>query len=324
MKKITLLVFSIILGIFTLSQIAFAENSVLFISPKTSTNTMGKTFNVSVQVDPTSNLVCVVKGTLVFDNLSCQSINIASGLLAQTSPSCAAPSFTIGIPSCTDNLKNILSISVKGSKVGQGALSLVNTKVINAGVDIPFELGSGSYNIIDTVKEEVPVRAPAPSVETSKKLVIPSKTTEVRLFDIIFKIENPLLEKSSNLVANTHFVSFGDVPTLVSLIYSIKDSNNIEVFVEKEEITVETEQIVSKDFKNLNLENGEYVLTLTTIYGDNIKDDFKQSFKVDSLTVPEAQARSSSWIVWLLIALIICGFIVYKIFNQKKQGIKNY
>ncbi len=147
MKKIKLISLFAAIGMFGISQIAFAANSILSVSPASLDNTVGKAFNISVQLDPASNKVCVVKGTLNLDNLSCQNITVADGLMIQTNPTCSNPSFTVGIPKCSTAVANILSVSVKGTQAGQSNLSVTGTKVIGVGVDVPFTLQSGVYQI---------------------------------------------------------------------------------------------------------------------------------------------------------------------------------
>jgi len=147
MKKIKILSLLAIVGMLGISQIAFAANSTLSVSPASLNSTAGKTFNVSVQLDPAGNKVCVVKGTLNLNNLSCQAVTVADGLMIQTNPSCSSPSFTVGIPKCSTAVENILSVSVKGTQAGQANLSITGAKVIGVGVDVPFTSQSGVYQI---------------------------------------------------------------------------------------------------------------------------------------------------------------------------------
>ncbi|MBU2539885.1 hypothetical protein KJ786_01890 [Patescibacteria group bacterium] len=146
MKKITLLALLTIVGIFGTSQIVFADSSMLSVSPASLNSTVGKAFNVSVRIDPTGNKVCVIKGTLILNNLSCQAITVASGLYAITTPTCASPSFILGIPKCTTTAQSIISVSVKGVKAGQSNLSFTGVKVIGT-EDVAFVSQGGAYNI---------------------------------------------------------------------------------------------------------------------------------------------------------------------------------
>ena len=189
MKKITLLSIFVLVGIFGISQIVFAESAVLSVSPASLEKTAGTSFNVSVGLNPSNNKTCVVKGTLNFDNLSCQSITVANGLMAQTTPTCANPSFTIGIPKCTTAVQNILSISTKGSSAGQAGLALSGVNIIGAGFAVPFNTQNGVYTItaplIQTPKKPRTTIS-EPVVTSEKTKIIPETTTTAT------NVDNPL------------------------------------------------------------------------------------------------------------------------------------
>lgn len=149
MKKIIISIFLVIVGLMTISQVAFADSAVLSGASISGTSTIGSIFNISVQVDPANNKVCVVKGTISLANLACQNISLASGVMAQTAPTCSAPSFIIGIPKCTTVLpQNLFNVSVVGVHLGQASSSFTGVKVIGVGVDVPFTSPVNSYNII--------------------------------------------------------------------------------------------------------------------------------------------------------------------------------
>ena len=157
-KKIILLSTLILISVVALGQSVHAASSILSVSPATASKTVGTTFNVSVKVDPQGNKVCVVKGTLSFTNLTCQSITLASGIMAAVSPTCASPSFTLGIPTCTTAVQNMLTVSVKGNNAGQANASVAGAKVIGAGTAVVFTANGGTYNIT-----AVPVPTPTPT-----------------------------------------------------------------------------------------------------------------------------------------------------------------
>src|SRR5258708_1677342 len=145
MKKILLLSLLISIGTLALGQAAYAENAILSVLPASLSTAANTAFTASVQLNPANNKVCVVKGTLAFNNVTCQSITVADGVTTQKAPSCASPSFTLGIPQCATTLRNIFSASVKGTLAGQGTVSLSDVKVIGAGTDVPFTLQDGAY-----------------------------------------------------------------------------------------------------------------------------------------------------------------------------------
>jgi hypothetical protein len=176
MKKIILLL--VIVIVLFVGQNVLADTATLFVEPASVTKNVGETFNANVQVNPAGNKVCVVKGTLTFDNLTCQSVLIASGLPATITPTCESPNFSVGIPGCATSAKNILQVSVKGTKEGQGSLSFANVKIAGEGAYITFSQQPGSYTIktvpVPVVETAVPeiVIAPAPVVSVKPKATV--------------------------------------------------------------------------------------------------------------------------------------------------------
>lgn len=144
-----------------------------------------------------------------------------------------------------------------------------------------------------------------------------------QLFDIKFELENAIIRNSNELSSIISFESFGNVSTLVDLTYKILDYDGKEVYIEKGSTAVTTEQIVRKNFENLNLPKGKYTLVLTTVYGDNIKDEFKQEFEITRLRrgitgmVIDFVSESSKWYGFGVIALIIIFIIIYKLYKQR-------
>jgi hypothetical protein len=142
---------------------------------------------------------------------------------------------------------------------------------------------------------------------------VPASQIPGNLFDIALTIESAVLNKSGDLIARTQFTSFGTLPTLVKMVYAVKDDRDLEVFTEKGEVTVETEKTVTKEFKNLNLGNGKYTLVLTTTYGNNVTDEFRQAFEVKGI---------SSNVIWIIsVPIIAGGFIIFLLIKRKhKKG----
>lgn len=135
------------------------------------------------------------------------------------------------------------------------------------------------------------------------------------LFDIALRLDNPILKKSEDLVAHVEFVSFGTRPTLVKLTYSIQDERGKEVFHENEQIIVETEKIISKKFNSLNIKGGKYSLILSTSYGENVNDEFRQNFEVQGIS------NIIKIILIILTAILIGVAIIYnniKFYKSKK------
>jgi len=114
------------------------------------------------------------------------------------------------------------------------------------------------------------------------------KPTEIRncsleipeqLLDIKFELEENIIFSSGELVALISFESFGAEPTPVNLTYIILDKQGNEVYKEHDYIIVGVEEILIKSFKGLELDDGKYILILKTLYGDNIRDEFRQEFE---------------------------------------------
>lgn len=162
--KIILLSLLAFVGVFGLSQMALAENPILSVSPATLNIAVNAPFNVSVQLNPLSNNVCVVTGSINFDGLNCQSIAVTNGLIAQTAPTCTSPNFIIGIPKCTTVPQDIFSLSVKGNRVGRSELSFTELKIIGAGSNVSSVWYGGAYNII-TATQPAPIATQQPRTQ---------------------------------------------------------------------------------------------------------------------------------------------------------------
>lgn len=168
MKKIILLSLLIFAGVFSVCSLAFADGAVMSVSPVTASETVGSQFNVSVNVLPNGEKACVVKGTLSFDNLSCKTITVASGIMAQVAPTCTSPSFTLGIPKCATSTQNILTVLVAGKAAGQASLSVASAKIIGSGSDVVFTNVPGSYTITQLPQPKVEPVVPTQTIQSTE------------------------------------------------------------------------------------------------------------------------------------------------------------
>jgi hypothetical protein len=128
-----------------------------------------------------------------------------------------------------------------------------------------------------------------------------------------------VLNNATELVARTEFTNFGTIPTLVNLIYRIEDSNKNVVYTDNGEVTVTTQEVVIKDFKELNLVSGKYTLYLTTTYGNNVQDEFLQIFEI------KAQSTSNEGLSWTIgivsvLAVILIGGLMYRSTKLNKKS----
>ena len=218
MKKITITSIIVFISMLLGSQLAFASNAILSVSPSASTSTVGSVINAIIKIEPTGNNVCVVKGTINFAGLSCQSVTVANGVMAQTVPTCAEPNFTIGIPKCASSTQNLLSVSVKGTQVGQGVISFSGVKVIGAGSDVVSNSLSGNYNIVAVV-QSIPEKVEQPKQNNPIKvnaipdtgLQVPSGVGQFSSTNTVEQIVSttstlavPVAEKKNNLIATAY------------------------------------------------------------------------------------------------------------------------
>ena len=137
-------------------------------------------------------------------------------------------------------------------------------------------------------------------------------TAPFELFDIMMTLESPVLKKSNNLVAVISFISFGNVPTPVDLTYVVLDSSETQVYSEKSGITVQTGEVIRKSFENLNLPPGDYTLVLTTVYGEDVTDEFRQAFSVE-------ESVSFNWTIAIIVLIVILIILLFAIFFYYKR-----
>lgn len=171
MKSIkTKIVLSLVIFLSAVGIVSAASSS-LYVSPTSATKNVGEAFTVSVGVNASGNKVCGAEGTLVFNNLSCQSITVTGGLMTQSSPTCSSPYFLVGIPSCTTVDKALFTVSVVGS-AGSGSISATGVDVIGEGASLGSAHLDGNYTI-NAVVVPTPVPAVVPTLITPVTPVTP-------------------------------------------------------------------------------------------------------------------------------------------------------
>ncbi|MCX6736000.1 MAG: hypothetical protein NTZ13_02855 [Candidatus Parcubacteria bacterium] len=179
MKKYTKIIFAgIAIFAFTATMAGAASVTV---SPASLAKKVGDSFTVSVGVSTGGSKVCVVEGKVNLDKLSCTDITVADGLIAQTTPTCAKPSFSIGIPGCTTASKNLFSVSVKAPTVGTATLGFTGVDVVGEGISLGGSAGTGEYIITGNTETTVTPTAtvtPKPATGTTIKPTVTAPTTE--------------------------------------------------------------------------------------------------------------------------------------------------
>jgi len=148
--------------------------------------------------------------------------------------------------------------------------------------------------------------------QTENKTQSPSQ-----LFDIKLELASATINNTNELSAVITFASFGTVPTFVDLAYSILNSSGKEVYNEKGNVTVTTEQIVRKNFESLNLPDGKYTLVLTTVYGDNVKGEFGQEFSVGKAGVLQYNTQNNC--LFMIISGIIIALLIMRQYIEKNS-----
>ncbi len=120
----------------------------VYVTPTEITKNVGEVFSVSINVSASDSKVYAVEGTIDFKNLTCDSITVAPGLMAQTAPTCAKPYFLIGIPNGTNKDTSVVDIKVKGASVGPANINIINVDIIGEGKSIGTNSTSGNYTIV--------------------------------------------------------------------------------------------------------------------------------------------------------------------------------
>lgn len=170
MKKYTK-IFIASLAVFAVSSTIVSAAS-LSVSPASLSKKINDSFTVSVGVSTGGSKVCVVEGTIALDKLTCAGITVGSGLMAQTSPTCSSPTFSIGIPFCTTADKELFSVALKAPIAGKATLGFTGVDIIGGeGMSLGTSASTGEYTITAAV-----VETPEPIVTTTiKDEVVPSK-----------------------------------------------------------------------------------------------------------------------------------------------------
>lgn len=156
--------FMLLAPLFFFAGIVSAESS-LYVSPETLTVNTNSNITSYVSVIPNGEKVCVVKGSLSFNNLDCKSIVMAEGLMAQKVPTCSDPNFTLGIPTCTLVNKNLFTVQSNTKNSGTANISLMNLNIIGEGVSVGSKSNNVNYTVNAPRKPEVVTQDPEIIIE---------------------------------------------------------------------------------------------------------------------------------------------------------------
>jgi len=218
----------ILSAIICLSVVGFvgtinAAGASLYVSPATLTKTAGNTFSVSVGFSASGSKVCAVEGTLVFNNLTCQSITVASDVMAQSSPTCSNPYFLIGIPNCTTLDKTLITVSVKAGNAGTASINATGVDIIGEGASISTAFVGGNYTIIAPVVVQQPVVQPkeSPIVENQPEEITTPQQEETTPTPVVAVTPEVNVAQASLFTVMKNILSFGTGKAWLAIIVII-------------------------------------------------------------------------------------------------------
>lgn len=182
--------------------------------------------------------------------------------------------------------------------------------------------GSSSSSTTSTTATPTPTAtsgpialAPVTTPEAEEEVGAPSQ-----LFDIALIIDDPLIENSRQLKARVTFVSFGTEATPVDMEFIVLGATGQELYRTTGRTVIQTEGLYNQIFKDLEIPDGKYTLLLKTLYGDNIRDEFRAPFEVKKAGL-FAILNRILW-PWGAIALAFLGLmlIIFLIRRRRKKG----
>jgi len=122
----------------------------------------------------------------------------------------------------------------------------------------------------------------------------PEETIPEELFDITFDLEQNSLSKSDKLVIWVTLQNFGKRYVPARIIYTITDETGAEVYKEFEEVRVYTDESIIKQFDDLILEEGDYVLSMRVEYA-GIVEEFSDDFSVETGFINAIKRFFAGW-----------------------------
>ncbi|MCK4997691.1 hypothetical protein KAS08_05290 [Candidatus Pacearchaeota archaeon] len=142
---------------------------------------------------------------------------------------------------------------------------------------------------------------------------IPDDVDYFELFDIQVRLAAHTIYSAQDLSAIIEFNNFGEGVTHVRVVYSVIDMEGKEYFTGIDEKTVETDEIMVKNFYTLKIPHGQYVVRTTIYYGDDQEATSEESFIYT--TIPKSKLLRQP-LVFVLIILASFGLVIF----LKKRG----
>lgn len=204
-------------------------------------------------------------------------------------------------------------------KVNNKVIGYVNTGLINSpGAQVAFQTvakADNQFAIAITGGMQQPQVA-----EKNLSLAMAGRESggmPTQLFDINLELDQSVVSNAGDIGLRVIFTSFGKVATPVDMTFDILNSAGGVFYSEKDTTIVETEKVYSKKISNFTLVPGDYTIRLTTIYNKNVKDEFKQPFKI--ILVKSRYILPVFWLIVLILAsVVIISILIFfdKIFKK--------
>lgn len=141
-----------------------------------------------------------------------------------------------------------------------------------------------------------------------------------QLFDIAFMLEERIIYSSDELRAIVTFESFGNTPTQANLTFIILDKAGKQIYLEKTNLTVITEEVLLWNYDTLqDLQEGAYTAILQTLYNDGVFDEFSQGFEVRKKSFFFVYGCYLSMGILLLLIIILAILLLSRRRKNKKE-----
>lgn len=208
-NKITILALGcigILIAVFGFANSIEAANPSIYVSPASLSKKVGDVFDISVEINPAGEKVCMVEGKLVLDKLSCQSVSPNSDLMASPDNklTCSNLYFSLGIPTCTTENKILFTVTVKAKDAGTAVANFSGVDIIGEGVSVPSTFSGGTYTLTVLGEEVIPEEDIIPEKDvTSEEGVTPEEgiTPEEEEEEIVIGPEEEEIVKETSFLA---------------------------------------------------------------------------------------------------------------------------
>ena len=129
------------------------------------------------------------------------------------------------------------------------------------------------------------------------------------LFDVTVILVEKEIYNARELGALITFENFGEGASEIEIVYSIIDSDNLEVYQGVDSLVVQTEDSVVKNFNFLELPFGKYILRTEIFYGQNQTGESEQDFEIVEVPVFLILKEPLFFILIIIILSMIIGYV---------------